>query len=129
MEQIKCYCGHTTYCDCEPLEVSDKAKERAANYMSLKGALEPKQETVEEAAKKYCLIYNIPTDQMIVKNDRSCEFETPTTMFIKGAKWQSEQMYSEEEIFNLCRDFAIFVQQKKPSYKKQLEYFEQFKKK
>jgi hypothetical protein len=20
MEQIKCYCGHTTYCDCDPLE-------------------------------------------------------------------------------------------------------------
>jgi hypothetical protein len=20
MEQIKCYCGHTTYCDCGPLE-------------------------------------------------------------------------------------------------------------
>jgi hypothetical protein len=22
MEQIKCYCGHTTYCDCGPLEES-----------------------------------------------------------------------------------------------------------
>jgi hypothetical protein len=33
-KQIKCYCGHTTYCDCSPLE-------------------EPKQETLEEAAEKY----------------------------------------------------------------------------
>ena len=35
-KQIKCYCGHTTYCDCGPLE-------------------EPKQETLEEAAER--LIY------------------------------------------------------------------------
>ena len=33
-KQIKCYCGHTTYCDCSPLE-------------------EPKQETLEEASWKF----------------------------------------------------------------------------
>jgi hypothetical protein len=38
-------------------------------------------------------------------------------------------MYSEEEVFNLCREFAIFVQRNGPSYKKQQEWFEQFKKK
>jgi hypothetical protein len=70
-----------------------------------------KQETLEEAAEKYCLINNIPTDQMIVKNNRSCEFETPVTMFIKGVAWQSERMYSEEEVneiiaesWNSCED-------------------------
>jgi hypothetical protein len=56
------------------------------------------KETLEEAAKKHCLINNIPTDQMIVKNDRSCEFETPVTMFIQGAKWMEERSYSEEEV-------------------------------
>ena len=50
-----------------------------------------KQETLEEAAEKYCLINNIPIDQMIVKTDRSCEFETPITMFIEGANWQQER--------------------------------------
>ena len=55
-----------------------------------------KQETLEEAAEKYCLINNIPIDQMIVKNDRSCEFETPVTMFINGAKWQQENSISKE---------------------------------
>jgi hypothetical protein len=53
---------------------------------------------LEEAAEKYCLINNISTDQMIVKNDRSCEFETPITMFTHGAKWQQERMYSEEDM-------------------------------
>ena len=48
---------------------------------------------------------------------------------MKGAKWQQERMYSEEEAFNLCREFAIFVQHNGPSYKKQQEWFEQYKKK
>ena len=56
------------------------------------------KETLEEAVKKYCLINNISTDQMIVKNDRSCEFETPITMFTHGAKWAQERMYSEEDM-------------------------------
>jgi len=33
-KQIKCYCGHTTYCDCEPLEESKQEttlEEAAAN--------------------------------------------------------------------------------------------------
>ena len=42
---------------------------------------------------------------------------------------QTEKMYSEEEVFNICREFAVFVQQKRPSYKKQLEWFKQFKNK
>ena len=27
MKQIKCYCGHTTYCDCSPLETKQTAVE------------------------------------------------------------------------------------------------------
>ena len=89
--------------------------------------VEPKQETLEEAAEKYCLINNIPTDQMIVKNDRSCEFETPITMFVKGAKCQQERSYSEEEVKQLLL--------KSLQYRLLLEdigipdWFEQFKKK
>ena len=82
-KQIKCYCGHTTYCDCGPLEASDEAKQRAANYMSLKGALESKQETLEEAAEKF------------VANTR---LKNPISLFCEGAKWQQERMYSEEEV-------------------------------
>jgi len=63
----------------------------------------PKQETLEEAAKKYCLINNIPTTQMIVKTNRSCEFETPVTMFLKGAEHQAEKMYSEEDVKEIIK--------------------------
>jgi hypothetical protein len=79
---------------------------------------EPKQETLEEAAKRL--------HQKGLKDDLSLSFHDGVKF---GAKWQSERMYSEEEVFNLCRDFVIFIQQKRPSYKKQLEWFEQFKKK
>ena len=57
------------------------------------------------------------------------DFSTYERFIELGAKWQAERMYSEEEVFNLCREFAIFVQRNGPSYKKQQEWFEQFKKK
>ena len=41
---------------------------------------------------------------------------------------EKERIYSEEEVFNLCREFAVFVQHNGPSYKKQQEWFEQNKK-
>ena len=76
---------------CDRVEVENIYYSDTDRYEIIIPKEEPKQETLEEAAKKDCLINNIPTDQMIVKHDRSCEFETPVTMFIKGAKWQTEQ--------------------------------------
>jgi len=69
----------------------EEAKQRAANYMLLKGALEPKQETIEEAAKR------------IYGSDASKDVEYYA--FLNGAKWQQERMYSEEDMIR----FAEFV--------------------
>jgi len=79
------------------------------------------KETLEEATERYCLINNIPIDQMIVKNDRSCEFKTPITMFIEGAKWQQEQilqfLYSEiterrpYSSSRMCEEVIKFIEQ------------------
>lgn len=46
-EQIKCYCGHTKYCDCGP-----------------------KQETLEEVAEKYVdsFVYGIAHLRIVCKN-------------------------------------------------------------
>jgi hypothetical protein len=114
-KQIKCYCGHTITCDCEPLqerleEPTEEAKQRAENYMSLKGALEPLQETLEEAAEKY-------SDEI----DRS-EDGLVQHSFIKGAKWQAERMYSELEL-----EVAFF--EGRENNLTFIEWFEQFKKK
>ncbi len=71
---------------------------------------EPKQETLEEAAEKY-------SDEI----DRS-EDGLVQHSFIKGAKWQSERMYSEEEL-----EVAFFEGRENTlSFN---EWFEQFKKK
>jgi len=114
-KQIKCYCGHTTYCDCGPLEVSEEAKQRAKNYMSLKGALEPKQETIEEAVKRLTEGH----DDLDSKYSWIEGFE-------KGAKWQKERMYSEEDMklaFETGRNFQLTGEN---NFK---ELIEQFKKK
>lgn len=44
-------------------------------------------------------------------------------------QFSKPKMYSEEEVFNICRAFATFVMRTGPSYKKQQDWFEQFKKK
>jgi len=71
-EQTKCYCGHTTYCDCGPEE--------------------PKQETVEETIER---LY--PTDYGVKSKDIINIIKQEA--FINGAKWQQEQildfLYSE----------------------------------
>ena len=72
-KQIKCYCGHTIYCDCGPLE-------------------EPKQETLEEAIKREYETRKFNSD-----------FPFDPQSFKLGAKWQEEQerMYSEEEVIKI----------------------------
>ena len=82
-----------------------------------------KQETLEEVAHEILVDYGIKSI------GQSIGVLTVKKLMVNMAKWQAERMYSEEEVFNLCREFAIFVQRKGPSYKKQQEWFEQFKKK
>ena len=97
-------------------ETLNEAKQRAANYMSLKGALEPKQEILEETAKR------------IYGSDASKDVEYYA--FINGAKWQQERSYSEEdmaEAFIACWKANVPDGiECKVSFN---EWFEQFKKK
>jgi hypothetical protein len=106
----------------EENKISDEAKQRAKNHMSLKGALEPKQETLEEAGKN-------TTKKYI--NER--EKQTAYLEFIAGAKWQAERMYSEEEIEQMINSFEKLCykyQSNKDWFpSKKSEWFKQFKKK
>ena len=81
----------TSNLDNEKYKDYSVAKQRAKNYMSLKGALEPKQQTLEEAAEKYAEengnAYSMGIDDA----------------FESGAKWQQERMYSEEEVLELLQ--------------------------
>jgi len=80
-------------------ETIEEAKLRAANYMSLKGALEPKQKTLEEAAANLA-------DPNLCKTDN----------WIAGAKWQQERMYSEEEMINFAEFVATYTDKNRNVY-------------
>jgi hypothetical protein len=100
-KQIKCYCGHTSYCDCSPLD-------------------EAKQETLEEAAEnRYVEGVYVINGIDICNASREC--------FIEGAKWKQERSYSEEDM----KQFGLYLGDnlKKLKNKSIDEIFEQFKKK
>ena len=95
-------------------KTAEEAKQRAKNYMSLKGALEQEQETLEEASWKFNPL-------------KKLDGEFLRAAFIKGAKWQAERMYSEEEVLKLLINFS----DDRTFLKKYvaIQWFEQFKKK
>ena len=99
-EETKCYCGHTTTCDCGPKET--------------------KQETVEEVAENFWL-----NDDSMTDNDRI----SYVNGFGQGAKWQQERSYSEEDMIQFAK-FMLFGNHEYKSYEEIFEeWFEQFKKK
>jgi hypothetical protein len=114
--QIKCYCGHTITCDCEELKKETltysevvKKEERIFNSNMLI------KETLEEAARNY--------NTVILGNGR----ETIKQAFIKGAKWQAQRMYSEEDILDA---WELGAKEGLPlTREKKEELFEQLKKK
>ena len=73
-ENIKCYCGHTTTCDC--------------------GTEEPKQETLEEVARTkfpYKLFVNVD----VTNKQRE--------VFIEGYKLAQKRSYSKKEVILLLQ--------------------------
>jgi hypothetical protein len=77
---------------------------------------EPKQETLEEAAKR-------------IVTDKTSLGATARNGFVKGANWQAERMYSEEEveqIFNIGQMVKNYGDYKPYTFKEALK---QFKKK
>jgi hypothetical protein len=82
--------------------------------------LEPKQETLEEVIKTYCK--NKYGEGYYPDVEKSIEF---------GAKWQSERMYSEEEVIELLRKYRYDLSSgKTPNIGDTTKcWFEKFKKK
>ena len=79
---------------------------------------EPKQETLEEVLK-------------LIKHKDFTEISIFNNGFIKGAKWQAERMYSEEEVIEILNNYDYFIKNddKVNSVGVIKEWFEQFKKK
>ena len=130
-QETKCYCGHTTYCDCGPLEEPKQEMAGKAFYESADKVITvTRQETLEEAAER-------------IYDDNLFDYEKYRYGFIAGAKWKEERSYSEEDMI----EFAEWIANSKlHGYSKQLyeamiiykvkttkdllkEWFEQYKKK
>ena len=114
-KQIKCYCGHTTMCDCIPLD-------------------ELTQETLEKAAERFYPIAKGGSMWMPSADD--CNKANKQEGFIQGAKWQQERSYSEEEVRNLFRNYQYDLAQWVLRMEDDIDgkpiptdWFEQFKKK
>ena len=85
--------------------------------------LEPKQETVEEAAER---IVKNKVGFHYFGNETSLENLVKKEYVIEGIKWQQERSYSEEEVLELLQDFANGLSDNVINIK---SWFEQFKKK
>ena len=97
-KQIKCYCGHTTMCDCSPIE-------------------EPKQETIEEVAENikrsdlyksiYSLVNQIPRKD--VESDAmdasSCAYEIEQLLYNHAVK----TLYTEEEVMDMFHNLSMHL--------------------
>jgi hypothetical protein len=104
-KQIKCYCGHTTYCDCGPLEepkfvtvnVESATGENLGkvSYIPLTNTdYIPKQKTLEEAAES-----RYGTDMDSIRGSNVYDLNTDLKRgFVEGAKWQAERMYTEKQM-------------------------------
>jgi ssDNA-binding Zn-finger/Zn-ribbon topoisomerase 1 len=79
--------------------------------------VKPKQETLEEDAKKYAELSYYNGDEV--------------NAFVNGVKWKAERMYSEEEVKLLVNKAMCYVRNDNPkiTLKELKEWFEQFKKK
>jgi hypothetical protein len=87
---------------------------------------EPKQETLEEAAKRlYPRLINDPYNPMEDDNKENRD------IWIEGAKWQSERMYSEEEVLELLEKRQDYMNSDEDifDYQSTKQWFKQFKKK
>jgi hypothetical protein len=83
-------------------------------------SLESKQESIEEAAERYVTNEPDATLKLISKYS-----------FKDGARWQTERMYSEEEVLKLWNwlNDGFIIRKSLPTREELIGWFEQFKKK
>ena len=94
-----------------------------------------KQETLEKAAENYGWRIKTNTFSDQVKANELAE--SAKQDFIKGAKWQAERMYIEDEVLNILYQWSMYkidielerLADELPNILPYNEWFKQFKKK
>lgn len=108
-EEPICFYNTAKSCENSECRVLDKCN----------GEFVSKQETLEEAAEEYRLSLKAG-----VKNSFECK-----KAFVKGAKWQAERMYSEEEVIRIAFSAMDYKNDNVIPFTEKLRWFERFKKK
>ena len=91
----------------DPMNLGQNHSQCVWKYKIIIPKEEPKQETLEEAAKNYI---KLPLHKDIDEEER---YYNPNIKcydaFIEGAKWQAENMYSKEEVMDMFHKFSMHL--------------------
>ena len=120
-EQIKCYCGHTDYCDCGPLE---EPKQECKG--SFKDCFKPLDECVCDTIKQETLEDLIYQAIGLASNEQGILNQALATSNVM--KILQERRYSEEEVKKIIINF-LFEKGIGREVENVKEWFEQFKNK
>jgi hypothetical protein len=125
-EEIKCYCGHTTICDCGPEEPKQEDMITKIMQMDAKMAYDslPKQSTkdriLSETSEEIKQRVRDTANKLVMKQETLEEAGERINYFVlngrtpfnngfkEGAKWQQERSYSEEDLIH----FYNFIKEK-----------------
>ena len=137
-EETKCYCGHTTTCDCGPEDSKQTIIDmmKGDEELGLYDEIQPEQIWNEEKKKG---IKQLIQDHKQETLKEAAERLFPNKMeeydiFLIGARWQQERMYSEEDMKSAFEvGFSIGYERDVHAINENnricKEWFEQFKKK
>ena len=84
------------------------------------------KETLEEAAAREFPLMDTEHCRTGAAEEENFQLLGHRKSFIKGAAWQAERMYTEEDLLNAFEAGMMFIGEDKGSFR---EWFEQFKKK
>jgi len=89
-KQIKCYCGHTTYCDCSPIETTPNK-----TNMTKQTAVEWLQEQLECFGNKHELQMSWNTVDSLLKQAKEMEKQQIIDAYENGENRSAELYYNE----------------------------------
>jgi hypothetical protein len=86
MEETKCYCGHTTYCDCGPEIDGFKHEVKVI----------PKEEILANRSNAYEFIDMETLEEVAERFVENTRLKNPKSLFCEGAKWKQEKICNSE---------------------------------
>lgn len=134
-QETKCYCGHTTTCDCGPEETKQECMITKIMQMDAEMAYDslPKQDKIMERfianAKQETLEEVAVINYKKLYEGEPLTQDVPIDAFKQGSKWQMERSYSEEEVMDILLLSYSSISDRSLAGADLRKWFKQFKKK